>query len=102
MIDCENKQPLTMQQYKVLRVIVQHWMHTMTSPTLREICTAMGISSPNGVHCHLISLERKGWIKVGKALTRGIILPELVAIAKTTGHDYLAELEKWFTQTAKA
>ena len=29
-------------------------------PAIRDICEAFGISSPNGVMCHLKALEKKG------------------------------------------
>jgi repressor LexA len=32
------------------------------SPTIREIGDAMGMMSSNGVHCHLIALEKKGYL----------------------------------------
>jgi len=32
-------------------------------PTLREICQAFGIKSPNGASAHLKALEKKGYIK---------------------------------------
>lgn len=31
-------------------------------PTIREMCTAFDISSPNGVRVHLQALEAKGYI----------------------------------------
>ena len=40
-------------------------------PTIREIGADMGISSPNGVACHLRALERKGLIATPGQLSRG-------------------------------
>ena len=51
-------------------------------PAIRDICTDFGISSPNGVMCHLKALETKGYInRVQKhknnkrAQARGITIP---------------------------
>lgn len=41
-------------------------------PTVREIATAMGIASPNGVVAHLKALEQKGLIKRTPRKSRGI------------------------------
>lgn len=41
-------------------------------PTVREIGRHFGIRSPNGVLCHLKSLERKGLIRRDPQKSRGI------------------------------
>ena len=43
-------------------------------PTIREISTAFGIRSTNGVVDHLSRLEAKGWIERDPFATRGIRL----------------------------
>jgi len=45
-------------------------------PSLREIGAEMGITSTNGVSCHLESLRRKGWLRGrdGKVRARGIFM----------------------------
>ncbi|MDP6442182.1 MAG: transcriptional repressor LexA [Pirellulaceae bacterium] len=53
-------------------------------PTVREIGKAFGISSPNGVMCHLRALERKGLIRRDKMKSRAIELTE-EALAEQTG-----------------
>ena len=45
-------------------------------PTVREIGSAFGIRSPNGVMCHLKALERKGLIKRENNRSRAISLTE--------------------------
>lgn len=47
------------------------------SPSIREIGSAVGIASPNGVECHLQALERKG------AINRKRIRGQKGAIART-------------------
>lgn len=44
------------------------------TPTIREIGTRFGISSPNGVMCHIHSLVKKGLIRRDPLKARGIIL----------------------------
>ncbi|HWB00438.1 MAG TPA: transcriptional repressor LexA [Pirellulales bacterium] len=43
-------------------------------PTVREIGTQFGISSPNGVMCHLKALEKKGLISREPNMSRAIML----------------------------
>lgn len=43
-------------------------------PTIREIGDAVGISSPNGITCHLKALEKKGWIRTTPGQSRAITL----------------------------
>ena len=60
--ETETERPsLTDQQAKVLAFIVDN--AAMYSPTVREIAAAFGFKSPNGVTCHLVALERKGYLK---------------------------------------
>lgn len=57
-------------QQRVLDFIVEHTEKLGFSPTNREICRALGFSSTNSVHEHLIALERKGFIKRQAGLAR--------------------------------
>ena len=61
---------LTSRQAQVLDFISAN--SHLYGPTVREIATAMGISSPNGVLCHLAALERKGKIVRRPKVSRGI------------------------------
>lgn len=45
-------------------------------PSIREICTAFDIKSPNGVMCHLKALEKKGLISRAEGLARAIQLAD--------------------------
>lgn len=45
-------------------------------PSIREICTAFGLSSTSSVHAHLESLEKKGYIRRKEAKTRNIEILE--------------------------
>lgn len=43
-------------------------------PTVRELCVATGIRSYNGVHSHLVALERKGYLKRTPGASRGLLV----------------------------
>ncbi len=45
-----------------------------TSPTVREICSALGLRSPSTVHGHLEKLRDDGYITFEPLLTRSILL----------------------------
>jgi repressor LexA len=65
----DTKPSLTEQQARVLQFITDN--AAMYSPTVREIAAAFGFKSPNGVTCHLVALERKGYLKRHRTV-RGI------------------------------
>jgi repressor LexA len=46
------------------------------SPTIREICTGVGLSSSSSVHSHLIKLEKQGHIVRRANCPRCIVLVE--------------------------
>ena len=53
---------LTQRQQQVFDFLKEKTFKRGYGPTIREIGAAVGISSPNGVMCHLKALERKGYI----------------------------------------
>ena len=57
------KKDLTHRQRAVLQYIADTIERKRSSPTIREIGKEMGISSLEGVMCHLRALEKKGRIK---------------------------------------
>lgn len=63
---------LTARQQQVLDIVVAHIEEHGYPPTLRAIGNALGIRSTHGVHCHLVSLQRKGRIVIDPMLSRGI------------------------------
>ena len=65
---------LTVRQSAVLRFIERHLIAEQCTPTNREIGEEFGINSPNGAHCHLRALERKGFIKLRPLSARNIRL----------------------------
>lgn len=73
---------LTTKQQAILNFIRDHIQDKGFPPAIRDICDAFGISSPNGVMCHLKALQKKGHInrveKQGnrqRAQARGITIP---------------------------
>jgi repressor LexA len=56
-------QGLTRRQRQILEFITRWTNEQGYPPTIREIGTAMGIKSTNGVNDHLKALERKGALK---------------------------------------
>jgi len=65
---------LTAHQREVLEIIQNHVQSSNIVPSLREISSALGISSLNGVRSHLMALERKGYIQRNNRFSRSIKL----------------------------
>jgi len=53
---------LTGRQMAVMNFILAYVKRHASAPTRREICEEFGFASPNAAQCHLVALERKGWI----------------------------------------
>ncbi|MBQ6109119.1 MAG: hypothetical protein IJK97_12980 [Thermoguttaceae bacterium] len=66
--------PLTARQRQVLEILQLNIQKSNIVPSLREISAALGISSLNGVRCHLDALERKGYIRRNNHSSRSITL----------------------------
>jgi repressor LexA len=67
-----KKKELTEKQRAVLDFIKGHVVDRGFPPTIREICTQFGFSSPLSAKQHVDALERKGYIKKSPAKQRGI------------------------------
>jgi repressor LexA len=57
---------LTARQFRALQFIKSFQAQNGYPPTFREIGEDMGIRSTNGVNDHLRSLERKGYLRIGR------------------------------------
>lgn len=65
---------VTKRQKAVLECIENCIREKGYGPTVREVCQALGLSSPSTVHVHLKSLEDKGYIKRDPLKSRSIAL----------------------------
>lgn len=52
----------TPKQAAILRWMVGYFAEHAVWPSIRDIAGAFGITSPNGVVCHLLALRSKGWL----------------------------------------
>lgn len=66
--------PMTAKQAKIFDFIAEHIESKGYPPTIRDICRAFDIKSPNGVMCHLNALKAKGKINRNEKLSRGITI----------------------------
>ena len=66
---------LTKRQQAVMDSIEKCIREKEYGPTVREICTDLGLSSPSTVHVHLKTLEQKGYIVRDPLKSRSISLP---------------------------
>lgn len=57
-------QEATDRQAGLHAFMMQYQKENMSPPTVREMAARMGISSPNGIVCHLKSLRRKGFLRI--------------------------------------
>ena len=65
---------LTSRQASVLSFLWDFCAAHHYPPTIRQIAEHFAITSPNGVLCHLMVLERKGLIQRDPKTARGIRL----------------------------
>lgn len=54
---------LTPKQRETFLLVTDYWFEHGRPATLRELCTALNITSLNGVVCHLRALVNKGYIE---------------------------------------
>lgn len=66
---------LTKRQQAVMDSIEKSIREKGYGPTVREICSDLGLSSPSTVHVHLKTLEQKGYIVRDPLKSRSISLP---------------------------
>ena len=66
--------PLTVRQTEVLECIRDKVKTTGIPPTIAEIASTIGVTSPHGVRGHLQALARKGAIELIPSASRGIRL----------------------------
>ena len=59
----QNEYRLTKKQKQVLEFIKQFYAENKYPPSIRQICSAINLSSPATVHVHINHLVEKGFIK---------------------------------------
>lgn len=65
---------LTKRQEEILNFIKEYIVKYGYPPTVREIGSSLGVSSPATIHAHLNNLENKGFIKKEESKNRAIEL----------------------------
>jgi repressor LexA len=78
---------LTDKQAEIFEFMRSHIEAYRRPPSMREIAAHFDLASTNGVSQHLDALERKGWIRRSRYISRGIELmcenPRSLAVAGT-------------------
>ena len=64
---------LTNRQREVLEYIQKYYKDHNYSPTIRDICKGLGLSSPATVHSHISKLINKGYLKKEKGFRTYVI-----------------------------
>jgi repressor LexA len=83
--------PLTARQQQILDYIDHVVRTTGYPPSIRQIGTALEISSTNGVRAHLKALEKKGYIHRSLRVSRGIaMLDRVKRIVSASAHEAVA------------
>lgn len=74
----KERPELTKRQREIYEFLKDKIVNRGYGPTVREIGSHFGISSPNGVMCHLKALEKKGLITREQHMSRAIQLTESI------------------------
>lgn len=98
---------LTNQQEKMLDIIKKYIVNHGYSPTVRELCQEMNLSSTATVQVHLTNLEKKGYIKKEESKNRTIeilvdneyeikneLITEVPLLGKITAGNPIEAIEK--------
>ena len=70
----------------MLDYIERETSSTGVPPSIRQIGTALGISSTNGVRLHLQALQKKGYIRRSQRTSRGIVSLNRLSTAASPSH----------------
>lgn len=63
---------MTKKQSEIYEYIIGYMEKNLFSPTVREICKGVGLSSTSSVYSHLKKLEKQGYITTREAEPRTI------------------------------
>ena len=64
--------PLTDRQQQVVEAIRAFWTSHGYGPSFRDLCHILGISSLNGIKCHMVSLQARGIVSLDSGIARSI------------------------------
>ena len=67
-----SKDKISAKQEQILNYIKKNILDKGYPPTVRDICTAVGLSSTSSVHAHLNTLEERGYIRRDPTKPRAI------------------------------
>ncbi|MCR5624174.1 MAG: transcriptional repressor LexA, partial [Lachnospiraceae bacterium] len=65
---------LSVKQKQILDFIRSEISEKNYAPSVREICNNVNLKSTSSVHAHLVTLEKKGYIKKDPSKPRNITL----------------------------
>lgn len=85
----KEKKKLTKRQKEIIEYIREVTRKKGYTPSIREICSHIGLRSGSTVHNHLCNLEKKGYIKREAGKSRSITL---IKEKKTSRHIYRKEM----------
>ena len=68
----QPKKKLTPRQKQILIYVAKHIDRHGWQPSIRDIGAEFGISSPNGVVCHLKAMAHKGYLSFNEATARAL------------------------------
>lgn len=86
------KPKLTARQQEMLDYIERETSSTGVPPSIRQIGTALGISSTNGVRLHLQALQKKGYIRRSQRTSRGIVSLNRLAQTASASHSATVDI----------
>lgn len=70
----ETRPKLTKRQQQVLNYIRKHIEDYRFPPSFRDIAEAFGISGTAGVKCHVVALQRKGYLDWSPRIARSFTI----------------------------
>ena len=76
----------------MLDYIERETSSTGVPPSIRQIGTALGISSTNGVRLHLQALQKKGYIRRSQRTSRGIVSLNRLSTAASTSRSTTVDI----------
>ena len=64
------KAKLSQRKRQILTAITHYWNLHGHAPSVRDLTELVNVRSPNGIRCHLVSLQAKGYVTWETGLAR--------------------------------